>query len=103
MSKTFAICLVVAVLVGCLAFGVARDLYSTQRAKLTGEVVEVNAGAHDFKSSIVRAPSLTVKLSDGRIVHVATTSVASVQVGANVSVLEMATPWGQVWYQLASN
>lgn len=102
MSKSLAITLFLGLLLVGIAFGVARDLYSTQRAALSGEVIEVNAGGRDYKSPSMRSPSLKVRLTDGRVVDVSTTTTAGIRAGQTVSVLEMVMPWGQLWYTLNS-
>lgn len=100
MSKGLAIALFLGLLVVGIAFGIARDLYSTQRAELSGEVIEVNAGGRDYKSPSSRSPTLKVRLSDGRVVDVSTTTTVGIQTGQTVSVLEMVMPWGQLWYTI---
>ena len=50
MSKTLAIGLFLALLLVGIAFGIARDLYSTERAVLSGEILDIDAGGRDYKS-----------------------------------------------------
>jgi hypothetical protein len=100
MSKTVVIALFLALLAAGIALGVARDLYSRERAHLTGDVIEVIPGGHGYKSYAVRTPMLKVRLADGRTVDVAITEPQRFKAGATVELSEMVMPWGQVWYKL---
>ena len=101
MAKAVAIGVFLALLVTAAAFGVARDLYSREQAQLKGSVVAIKPIAQDFKSSLIRAPSLTIRLEDGRTVDVTVTDTAGIAAGVTVNVAEMVMPWGQLWYRLA--
>lgn len=99
-GKTLALIAFICVLLAGLAAGLARDLYSAERAVLKGVIVAVDAGGQAYKSPILRAPSLKVRLEDGRMVEASATQVTGIQIGQTVEVLEMAMPWGQLWYKL---
>jgi hypothetical protein len=100
MSKAVAIGLFLALLVVAAAFGIARDLYSNERAQLKSSVVAIKPIGQDYKSSLIRPPNLTIRLEDGRTVDVTVTDTTGIATGATVSVAEMVMPWGQVWYRL---
>lgn len=100
MSKTVVIVLFLLLLVAAAAFGVARDLYSSERRVATGEIIEIKPMHQDYKATLIRPPRLKVKLEDGAIVDVSTSSVDGLTVGTTVSVSEMAMPWGQIWYRV---
>lgn len=98
--KTVAFVLFIGVLIAGLIYGVARDLYSHERAVLKGTIAAVNVGTGGHKSTPVTASSLDVALDDGRTVHVMEPRVAGLASGSAVTISEMSTPWGQVWYKL---
>lgn len=102
MARNFALALgAFAALVALgVAFGMARDLYSTERGILSGEVARIDMVGQAYKSPTLKAPALVVKLDDGRRVEVAARSGAAIAIGQRVSVVEMAMPWGQLWYKL---
>ena len=76
MPKTMAIALFMALLVAGAMFGIARDLYSRERAVIKGTVVEIDAGGTANKSQSLRSPSLKVRLDSGSTVDVAITDVS---------------------------
>ena len=82
------------------AFGIARDLYSSERTVLKGAVVSADAGGQAHKSSLIRAPNLKVRLEDGQTVDVSVTHTTGFAAGTAINVTEMVMPWGQVWYRL---
>ena len=100
MPKTMAIALFMALLVAGAMFGIARDLYSRERAVIKATVIEADAGGSASKAQSLRSPSLKVRLDGGSIVDVAVTDISGLSAGQAVSVAEMLMPWGQVWYQL---
>ena len=100
MSKSLAIGLFLAGLAIAAAFGVARDLYSSERTVLKGTVVSADAGGQAYKSSLSRAPNLKVRLEDGQTVDVPVTQTTGFAAGTAINVTEMVMPWGQVWYRL---
>lgn len=102
MTRNFSIALAafITLLAIGVVFGLARDLYSTERAVLKGSVAAIDAGGQAFKSPLIRAPSLKVRLEDGRTVEASATQVTGIQIGQTIEVLEMAMPWGQLWYKL---
>lgn len=102
MPKAMAIALFMALLVAGAMFGIARDLYSRERAVIKGTVVEIDAGGTANKSQSLRSPSLKVRLDSGSTVDVAITDVSGLTRGQEISVAEMLMPWGQVWHQLKS-
>lgn len=99
-GKTLALIAFICVLLAGLAAGLARDLYSAERAVVGGEIVEVNAGGQDYKSPAVRTANLKVRLTDGRTVTTSITEPQRFRPGATVALAEMVMPWGQVWYKL---
>lgn len=102
--KTAAFVLLVCVLVAGLMYGVARDLYSHERAVLNGTIASITAatgGGH--KSTPPSAASFEAALDDGRTVHVITPDVSGLAKDSRVTISEMATPWGQVWYKLKTD
>lgn len=103
VMKTFAFLLFIGVLAAGLMYGVARDLYSHERAVLRGTIATVNVGTSGHKTTPVTASSLDVTLDDGRTVHVMEPLVAGLATGNAVTISEMATPWGQVWYKLKND
>lgn len=102
--KTAAFMLFVCVLVAGLMYGVARDLYSHERAVLSGTIARITdptGGGH--KSTPPTASSFEATLQDGRSVHVMSPNVSGLATGGAVTISEMATPWGQVWYKLKTD
>ena len=102
MLKTFAIGLFLALLAVGVMFGVARDLYSRERAVLKGVVTEADAGGAASKAQPLRSPTMKVRLEDSSIVDVAVTQISGISIGQSVDVVELVMPWGQVWYKLKS-
>ena len=102
MPKSVWIGLFLAFLAIGVMFGVARDLYSRERAVLKGTVTEIDAGGAANKSTQIRSPALKVRLDGGAIVDVAAKQTAGITSGQTVNVAEMVMPWGQVWYKLKS-
>lgn len=100
MSKTVLIGLFLLLLAAAAAFGVARDLYSSEQRTLAGEIVEIKPIRQDFKATLIQPPRLKVKLEDGQTVDVATASIDGLATGAPITISEMATPWGQIWYRV---
>jgi hypothetical protein len=103
MKKSVVIALFLALLAVGIAFGVARDLYSSERRILSGEVIAVKSLRQDFKSTLMQPPQLEVKLENGEVVDVATASTAGLSPGSKVSVSEMVMPWGQLWYRIGDS
>lgn len=103
MVKGIAFALFIALLAAGLIYGVARGLYSSERAVLTGTVASVRAGSDGHKSTPGAASSIEVSLEDGRKIHVATPVIGGLSEGAAVQISEMATPWGQIWYKLKNH
>jgi hypothetical protein len=101
MIKSIAIGLFLVLLVIGAMFGVARDLYSRERAIVKGTIVEVDTGGAANKALPLRSPSLKVKLAGGGIIDVAVTGTDGMSAEQSVDVAEMVMPWGQVWYKLA--
>lgn len=98
--KTAAFVLFVCVLVAGLMYGVARDLYSHERAVLNGTIASVtDATGGGHKSTPPTAASFEATLDDGRTVHVMATDVSGLALGGAVTISQMATPWGQLWYK----
>ncbi len=87
-----------ALLVAGIAWGIARDLFSRERATLSGTVVSVDFGNALPKWFPATPPRFKVRLADGRLVDVATRNPSSVAGGGEISITEWVTPWGQVWY-----
>jgi hypothetical protein len=81
-----------------VAWGLARDLFSRQKAVLTGTVVAIDLGNPVPKSSPAAPARFKARLPDGRVVDVATRNPQSATVGSTISITEWMTPWGQVWY-----
>lgn len=81
-----------------IAWGLARDLFSKPRAKLVGTVVSVDPGNAIPKWLPASPPRYKVRLTDGRVVDVATKNPRKVAVGDGIALTEWVTPWGQVWY-----
>jgi hypothetical protein len=100
MGKTIAIGLFLLLLAVGVMFGVARDLYSRERAVLKGVVTETDAGGAASKAQPLRSPTMKVRLVDGSIIDVAVTQTSGIAVGQTVNVSEMVMPWGQIWYKL---
>jgi hypothetical protein len=100
MSKAFAIGLFLALLAVGVMFGVARDVYSRERAVVKGVITETNPGGAASKAQPLRGPGMKVRLESGTVVDVAVTSTSGFTGGQTVSVSEMVMPWGQVWYKL---
>ncbi len=92
------IVLFLALLAAGIAWGLARDLFSRERGTLAGTVVSVDLGNATPKWFPATPPRFKVRLSDGRLVDVATRNPASISVGGEISITEWVTPWGQVWY-----
>jgi hypothetical protein len=86
------------VLAAGVAWGLARDLFSRENGVLSGTVVGVDLGNSFPKSLPPTPPRFKVRLTDGRIVDVATANPHSLSVGAAIAVTEWMTPWGEVWY-----
>ncbi|HPG89064.1 MAG TPA: hypothetical protein PLD46_05390 [Hyphomicrobium sp.] len=103
MIKMLTIAVFIAILAAGLMYGVARDLYSSERAVLSGTVASVTAATSGHKTTPVTASSLEVALADGRTIHVAAPDVGGLSNGQGVQISEMTTPWGQVWYKLKHN
>lgn len=103
MVKGIAFALFIVVLAAGLMYGVARDLYSSERAVLTGTVASVRAGTDAHKSTPVTASSVEVTLDDGRKIRVAVPAIGGLSEGAAVRISEMTTPWGKVWYKLKND
>lgn len=102
--KTAAFVLFVCVLIGGLMYGVARDLYSQERAVLNGTILRItDATGGGHKSTPPTAASFEATLQDGRTVHVMSPSVSGLATGGAVTISEMATPWGQLWYKLKTD
>ena len=102
MLKTFAIGLFLALLAVGVMFGIARDLYSRERAVVKGVVIETDAGGAASKAQPLRSPTMKVRLEDNSIVDVAVTQISGIANGQTVDVAQMVMPWGQVWYKLKS-
>ena len=98
--KSVAITLFLALLVVAAAFGLARDLYSRERATLAGVVVDVEETRTTVKSPTINPPSLKVRLDGGATVAVAVKQTHGIKTGDTITVSEMVMPWGQVWYKL---
>ncbi len=101
MSTTFKIALfffLLLILAG-LFFGLARDLYSTERGVVRGAIVEVAPSRAHNKQPGVEPPKLTVRLADGAVVSVATQLTDGLAAGQEIDITEMVMPWGQVWYK----
>jgi hypothetical protein len=81
-----------------IAWGLGRDILSTERSTLKGVVQGFEAGTALPKWLPATPPRYKVLLLDGQIVDVATTSGASVPIGSEIDITEWVTPWGQVWY-----
>ena len=81
-----------------VAWGLARDLFSREQGTLNGVVTDFDAGRALPKWLPATPPRYKVRLADGRLVAVATTSAQSISVGSEISITEWVTPWGQVWY-----
>ena len=81
-----------------VAWGLARDLLSRETAVLTGTVVGLDPGNALPKWFPPTPPRYKARLPDGRIVDVATQNPLNRVIGANISLTEWMTPWGQVWY-----
>lgn len=82
-----------------VALGLARDLFSREIAVHKGIVVAADPGGQDFKWPGQRAPRYKVRLASGEIVDVATTDAQRVPAGGDIDVVELAMPWGQIWYK----
>jgi hypothetical protein len=100
MPKVWMIGLFLALLAVGVMFGIARDLYSRERAVVKGTIVEIDAGGAASKAQPLRGPLVKVKLADGNIVDVAVTGTSGLNINQSVNVSEMIMPWGQVWYKL---
>ncbi|CCB63335.1 MULTISPECIES: hypothetical protein [unclassified Hyphomicrobium] len=95
--KTWVVLFLILLAAG-VAWGLARDLFSREKGALTGTVLAINRGNPVPKWFPATPPRFKVRLPDGRLIDVATQNPQSVQVGANISITEWMTPWGQVWY-----
>jgi hypothetical protein len=95
--KTWVVLFFILLAVG-VAFGLARDLFSRERATLEGTVLAFDAGRPTPKWLPATPPSYSVRLADGRGVPVATTAAQGLPPGSQIRVTEWVTPWGQVWY-----
>ena len=101
--KTIAFAIFLALLIAGLFYGVARDHYSREQAVMEGSVTSITASTGGHKTTPPTASSLEVTLKDGRTVHVLAPLVAGLAAGSAVTISEMATPWGQVWYKLKND
>jgi hypothetical protein len=100
VSKSLAIALFLALLAVGAVFGLARDLYSRQRATLSGVVVNVEDMRQTVKSATMNTPSIKARLDDGTLINVAAKQTRGIKNGDTIDVTEMVMPWGQVWYKL---
>lgn len=81
-----------------VAWGLARDLFSREKGVLAGTVVGIDLGNPAPKWFPRTPPKYRVRLPDGRLVDAATKNPHSLAIGADISLTEWMTPWGQVWY-----
>jgi len=96
--KTWVVLFLLLLAVG-IAFGIARDVASRARGTVVGVVTAINLGHALPKSFPPTAPGYTVRLPDGREVRVAAKTPLNIPVGASITLTEMMTPWGQIWYR----
>lgn len=82
-----------------IAFGISRDLYSRETGRMSGIVVAAKPGGSGYKSPVIEVPSYSVRLADGRVVEAAAARPLTIPVGGAITVTELVTPWGQVWYR----
>lgn len=81
------------------AFGVGRDLYSTEVRTVKGTVVAFEPVGNDYKSQIMRTPIYRVKLDGGEEIDAATTDATGLAAGSAIDVIELHAPWGQAWFK----
>ncbi len=82
-----------------IAFGVARDVLSRPQGTVLGIVTAIDLGHALPKSFPPTTPGYTVRLPDGQLVRVAAKIPLSLPVGASITLTELMTPWGQIWYR----
>ncbi|WP_045837394.1 hypothetical protein [Hyphomicrobium sp. 99] len=96
--KTWVVLFLLLLAVG-IAWGVARDLFSRPRGTIVGVVTAVDRGNALPKWYPPTSPRYTARLADGRLVTVAAKIPLNFPVGAAITLTELVTPWGQVWYR----
>ena len=82
-----------------IAWGIARDLFSRPRGTVVGIVTAVDHGYPLPKWYPPTPPRYTARLPDGRLIQVAAKIPLNLTVGASITVTELMTPWGQIWYR----
>ena len=82
-----------------IGFGVARDLLSRQQGTVVGIVTALDFGNPQPKWYPATPPHYPARLPDGRLVAVAAKTPLNIPVGASITLTEMMTPWGQIWYR----
>jgi hypothetical protein len=95
--KTWVVLFLALLAVG-LAWGVTRDLFSQEKAVLSGKVVRVDLGTPMPKWLPATPPKYKAHLADGRIVDVATKNPHDLPIESDIVITKWMTPWGQVWY-----
>ena len=100
MPKSLWLGLFILVIAICVAFGVARDLYSRERGTVRGTVVEAETGSTSPKSPGLTPTKIRAKLANGEVVDVVTKETRAIAPGTEIEISERVTPWGQVWYKL---
>ena len=101
--KTLLLTIAIAAGIAAIFYAVARDSLSSERAVLTGVIASLTDATGGHKTTPPTASSFEATLDDGRTVHVMAPNLGSLAKGGRVTISEMATPWGQLWYKLKTD
>ncbi|MBY0559567.1 hypothetical protein [Hyphomicrobium sp.] len=82
-----------------IAWGVARDVFSRVQGTVVGTVTAVDFGNPLPKWYPPTPPHYTARLPDGSLVTVSARIPLNIPVGGAITITELVTPWGQVWYR----
>ena len=101
--KAFLLTVIIAAAITAIVYAVARDALSYERAVYSGKVTVVTDATGGHKTTPPTASSFEATLDDGRTVHVIAPDVSGLAKDSPVTISEMATPWGQIWYKRKTN
>lgn len=101
--KTLILSVVIAAAVALICYVFARDALSTEHAVLAGKVTILTDATGGHKTTPPTASSFEATLDDGRTVHVMAPNLVGLAKDTRVTISEMKTPWGQVWYRLKAD
>jgi hypothetical protein len=81
-----------------IGWQLAYSVFSHTQGVVTGVVTAVDHGGPLHTILPISPPYYSVRLADGRTIHVPITHERDDAVGKTISADEQVTSWGEVWY-----